>query len=360
MYEGMTFEVILQRLLANAPAGLDKREGSILYDALAPAAVELAKMYVELDVVLNETFADTASREYLVKRAAERGLSPYPAVCAVVKGVFDCEIPPGSRFSREGFYYTALCALETEEEGVYAYELRCETAGSAANRIFGRLTPVETVAGLRSAEIAEILIPGEDAEDTEAFRGRYFASLHSQAFGGNVVDYREKVSALPGVGGVKVYPVWNGGGTVKVVILGADASAPSAVLIQEVQTALDPAPNQGSGLGIAPIGHVVTVAGVSETTVDVSFVLTYESGWSWEDVAGYVEAVIDGYFGELNRTWAQEEQLVVRRSQIESRLLEVEGIVDVQDTKLNGTAANLVLAADAIAKRGLIVDEQDD
>lgn len=42
-------------------------------------------MYLELDVVLNETFADTATMEYLVRRAAERGLTPYPATYAELK-----------------------------------------------------------------------------------------------------------------------------------------------------------------------------------------------------------------------------------------------------------------------------------
>ena len=182
MYEEMTFEAILQRMLANTPAGLDKREGSILYDALAPAAVELAKMYTELAAVLHETFADTASREYLVLRAAERGLSPYPATAAVVKGVFNCEIPAGSRFSCEGSFYGVEEALPEEETG-YAYALRCESAGSAANGVFGRLVPTGSIEGLRSARITELLIPGEDAEDTELFRSRYLGSFQSQAFG---------------------------------------------------------------------------------------------------------------------------------------------------------------------------------
>ena len=70
MYEHITFDVILERMMDRVPNNIDKREGSIIYDALAPAAVELAQMYIELDVILNETFADTASREYLIRRAS--------------------------------------------------------------------------------------------------------------------------------------------------------------------------------------------------------------------------------------------------------------------------------------------------
>ena len=85
MYEEMTFDVIMDRMLDRIDDEYDKREGSIIYDALAPAAYELAQMYIEFDAILNEAFADTASREYLIRRAAERGLTPTEATHAVLQ-----------------------------------------------------------------------------------------------------------------------------------------------------------------------------------------------------------------------------------------------------------------------------------
>ena len=68
MYESETYETVLNRLLSKVPSTLDKREGSVIYTALAPAAYEIAKIYSSLDIVLSETFADTMpSRYYLVK-----------------------------------------------------------------------------------------------------------------------------------------------------------------------------------------------------------------------------------------------------------------------------------------------------
>ena len=57
---------------------------------------------------------------------------------------------------------------------------------------------------LKPVKITSVLVPGEDEEDTELFRQRYLNSLNAQAFGGNQIDYIEKVNAIPGVGGVKV------------------------------------------------------------------------------------------------------------------------------------------------------------
>lgn len=350
MYETMTYEAILKRALGRISTDVDKREGSILYDALAPAAAELAQMYLELDVILNETFADTASREYLIKRAAERGISPYSATKMIGKGVFNVDVPIGSRFSGEKFNFVVFKKISS---GVF--QMKCETAGQEPNEYLGKLVPIQYINGLEKAELVELLIPGEEEEPTEQLRQRYFNSLNAQSYGGNQKDYIEKVSALPGVGGVKVYPVWKGGGTVKLVIVGSNYKKPTDVLIEAVQTAVDPVTNGGEGMGIAPIGHVVTVVGATEAIVNVQLSITYHQGWNWSALQEQAETVIQEYFSELNRNWSQMDTIIVRTSQIETRLLELSGVLDIAHTKLNGIEENLVLKAEEIAVRGEIV-----
>jgi uncharacterized phage protein gp47/JayE len=89
MFEEYTFDNILARMLDRVSDEVDKREGSVIYDALAPAAVELQLMYIELENMLNQCFADTADRTWLIMRAKERGFEPYTASAAVLRGVFD-------------------------------------------------------------------------------------------------------------------------------------------------------------------------------------------------------------------------------------------------------------------------------
>ena len=67
MYD-VTFNEILERMLSRVPNSFDKREGSIIYDALAPAALELQRVYIELNSILSDAYGDTASREYLILR----------------------------------------------------------------------------------------------------------------------------------------------------------------------------------------------------------------------------------------------------------------------------------------------------
>jgi uncharacterized phage protein gp47/JayE len=349
MFENITYEMILGRMLDRVPNTIDKREGSIIYDALAPAAVELQLMYIELDVLLNETFADTASRAYLIRRAAERGITPNAATRAVLKGTFNMNVAIGSRFSLEDLNY-----IVTEKITDNEFKLQCEKEGTDGNKLFGSMTAIEYIDGLAKAELVEVLVPGEDEESTEELRNRYFGSLNSQAFGGNITDYKEKINKLQGVGGVKVYPVWNGGGTVKLVVINSDYKKPSTDLVNSVQAEVDPIDNQGKGIGIAPIGHIVTVTGVTDQVINIATNITYQNDWDWEAVKDDVEGKLDDYFLELKKGWADNDNIIVRISQIETHLLDVSGIIDIANTSINGVEENLVVGADMIPVRGII------
>ncbi|MGG1598025.1 baseplate J/gp47 family protein [Paenibacillus naphthalenovorans] len=355
MYEQQTFEVILKRMLDRVPADIDKREGSIIYDALAPAAAELAQMYMEFDVLLNLSFADTATGEWLARRAAEFGIDRKLATKARRKGLFYnstnalLDVPIGSRFSIGGLNYKVIERLATGQ-----FSLECETSGAVGNQQFGPMLPIDYIAGLSRAELADVLVPGEDEESDEALRKRYFEAVREQPFGGNVADYKQKISGVPGVGGVKVFPAWQGGGTVKCTIIGADFNSPSAILVDEVQTAIDPVQNSGQGLGLAPIGHQVTIAGVQGVTVNVTTTVTLQSGVTLGQVQGEIESVISDYLLSLRQMWADEDNLIVRVSQIEARILTVDGVTDVAGTTLNGVAANLELQSEQIPMLGTV------
>ena len=352
MYEDVTFESIMERMLQRVPSMMDKREGSVIWDALAPAAIELQNAYIALDTVLNETFADTASLFYLAKRAAERGISQKLASQAILQGDFTpttLEVPIGSRFSCDSLNYVV-----TEKISDGAYKMMCETAGTKGNIHFGLLIPVDYIDGLETAELTELLIPAEDDEDVESLRERYFESMTSQAYGGNIADYVEKTMSISGVGGVKVTPVWNGGGTVKLTIIDSSFGVPSEELIELVQNEIDPVGHSGKGVGLAPIGHVVTVVGVQEKTVDIVTNISYQTGWNWDSAKSYIQNAIDQYFKELGQTWDENESLIVRISQLESRILACEGVLDIQETTLNGSTSNLSLAVDEIPVRGTV------
>lgn len=400
MFEAYDFEYLVDAMLSKVSDELDKREGSVIYDAVAPAALELANFYIALDMVINEVFADSASYYYLIKRAAERGMYPKEETCAVGKMTVTpsgAGIAAGDRFNLDTLNYSVISPINGEPG---AYRIQCETAGTAGNQQTGTLLPIEYIEGLKTAELTEILVPGEEEEDIEAFRERYFASFSSEAFGGNKADYITKVNGINGVGGCKVYRAWEGsyspssmipqaavrhwfksqseasigaeayrwlntvynaaceklltlGGTVKIIVISSELKAPSPSLIDAIQQEIDP--SAGEGDGTAPIGHVVNVCGVRETAANFKFFITYDEGYSFSSMKESIEIAVDAYFEQLKQEWAANSSLTVRISQIETRLLSLKGIVDVADTLINGKAENLTLDGDCIPVRGDVV-----
>ncbi|TNJ68235.1 baseplate J/gp47 family protein [Paenibacillus hemerocallicola] len=355
MYESQNEQTILNRMLARVPDNVDKRPGSVIYDALAPAAAELAQMYVELDLNYNISFADTASGEYLARRTAEFGVTREPATKARRKGQFynaanaPFDIPIGSRFSIENLNYIAINKIST---GVFTME--CEQVGIVGNQKFGAMLPIDYIAGLSRAELTDVLVPGEDAESDDALRVRYYEEVNRPAFGGNVADYKQKINAMSGVGATKIFPVWQGGGTAKGTIIASDWTVPSSQLVSEVQTAVDPTVNSGLGIGTAPIGHVVTIAGVQGVTINVETTVTLASGTVLGQVQTPIEEAIEAYLLTLRQDWANQPQLVIRIAFIDASILMVPGIADVNGTQINGSTANLTLGAEQIPVLGTV------
>lgn len=386
MYENTTYETIRDRMLARVPDRFDKREGSVIWDTHSPAAIELQILYLELDNILKEAYGDSASREYLILRCRERGITPRQATHAVLKGVF---VPADIEVSGQRFNIGDRNYVVTERIADGEYRVRCESPGRVGNQYLGNMIPVEYIQGLQTAELTELLIPGEDEEETEELRSRYFDSFDDHAFGGNRTDYLEKTNAIPGVGRTKVTRVWNAdispvemipkesverwydstketlsgevrdwlnsvfraakekklttGGTVLLTIINSEFGAASETLVQKVQTTMDPEVNAGEGYGLAPMGHVVKVESAKERKVTVKATLIFEPGYGWNNLQGLLEEAVSDYLLELRKEWADASYLVVRISQIDTRLLNVQGVLDVQNTSINGVMSNLSL-----------------
>lgn len=351
--ETRTFEALLQSMLAQVPDDVDKREGSIVYNALAPAAAKLAQAYLEIELNRNLSYAATSSGEWLEKRTAEHGVNRKKATKAKRKGLFQdrngaaVDVPIGSRFALDDLTYAVV---EAVAPGVY--ELECEVAGTEGNSKFGAMLPVDYVAGLAKAELEDVRVPGEEEESDESLYQRYLAAINEQPFGGNVADYKNKICEVTGVGGVKVFPAWQGGGTVKCTILASDYTPPTSALIDDVQTFIDPIANSGQGLGFAPIGHKVTIAAAQTVNVVLSAVVTLQSGYTIGQVQPEIEEVFAAYLLSLRKRWKDTTEIIVRISQIEARILGISGIADIMGTTLNGSARNFTLGTEQVPVSG--------
>ena len=357
MFEHKTFATILQEMLDTVPDDIDKREGSIIYDALAPTAMEMAEVYSNLDVILRITFADTSDGDFLERRVSEHGVKRYKATAAIRKGVFTdtngapLDIPLGRRFRINDTVYALQERLEVGQ-----FKLIAETVGEEGNQDFGPMIPVEPVNRLGTAILTDVLIPGENEESDESLYAKYLDHINEVAFGGNRADYKQKIMKIQGVGGVRLTRTPSGGGTVGATIIDSNDNVPSSELITLVQNTIDPLALKGDGYGTAPIGHTVLVSGVEDTLINFSHQLTLVDV-TLGQVEPLVNEVIDEYLAELRKTWKDNKPIVIRVSNIESRILNIEGIQDISGTTLNGLAENITLLHEIPIKGSVVISE---
>ena len=333
-----TYASLRQEMLDRVPDTYDKRDTAPIPTAISPAAYTLAGFYLGLDQVQRAAFVQTAVGDSLDMLAVIGGLTRYPASAAVRLGVFNTSVPIGARFSTingaGSINFTVTAATDTGNQ----YQLAAP------------ILPITAIPGLTSAQITDILVPGDDTETDSAFRERLIEALNNRPFGGNIADYRQNVLAIDGVGGVQVYPTWSGGGTVKLSVLGADFLPASSTLVEKVQNAIDPPPNQGLGLGLAPIGAKVTAVAPTELAVNVSATLLLAAGYAIGQVQEPVEQAIETYLRSVRQGWdtnvsannvSYAADVYVAR--VTAAIVGVAGVVNATNVQLNGGTADLLL-----------------
>lgn len=354
-FQNKDYDYFLRKMLDAVPDNIDKREGSIIYDALAPAALVMGQQSLDMANVIKETYIKTASGEFLDYRAIEHGTSRYPATQTEAKAkVLNDKKEPldnvqvGDKFASIGDSPIFYAVTKVNDD--LTVELTAEVKGSSANSCIGQILPVTPNDLLSWAEITEITAPARDVESDDHLRARLLSSQSWIAYGGNVADYLDMTSKIDEVGAAQIYPTWNGGGTVKVVILNNNLMPASASLVQKVKNTLDPEDKQAEGYGLAPIDHAVTVTAPEELIVNVDISVKLDDTKVTRYVKDSITKAVEGYFQSLRKDWADINQKLGRgyqetiyRSKILSQVMLTEGVVNAKLPSLNGRDADIDL-----------------
>ncbi len=374
MFEDLTKEAVQERILSRLPEDDDVSPHSPLYIITAPTAYGWELFYGDLDNALKQVFPDTAERDYLIHHAKIYKIVPYDATPAQVEGEFNIEVEIGARFSKGQVNFKVTEFLRSEHD-YYYYTLECEQVGEIGNVAPGMIIPINFIDDLNHSYITRIIVPGEEEEDTETFRERFLASFNNKSFCGNLSDYFNELNAMEGVGKFKVLrcrdyegkinPEW-----VTIVFTDSLGKKPSEELVNQIQEYFQELDENGlpstetSGTGLSPIGQLCWVEGVKEETVDFGLNLTFESDFSWDNL----ETTIKEKIAERLNQYVLEDwgdtlvtaksyapinyYITIRRAEIESLLIDIEGIQDSTAIKINGKFENYNLAWDAIPVLG--------
>lgn len=353
--EKQNFDFYLSQMMKNVPDDIDKRQGAIIYDALAPAAMVMAQQSLSLSNIVRETYLKTADGEFLDYRAVEHGTSRQLATATQAKAKFlDNSGQPidnvevGDRFASLGdtpIFYKVI-KINEDLTGM----LEAEEVGVRPNGYLGQILPVTPNDTLSWAEIIEVSVPAKDNETDDHLRNRLLSADSWIAYGGNIADYLDMISKISAVGSAQVYPVWNGGGTVKLVILDNDLMPASETLLKQVKETIDPVDAESEGYGLAPIDHNVTVVAPKPVTIDISTKVEVDTQLDAESLKPKILAAIEDYFKLRRIAWSHVNKLTGRgyaltiyRSQILSAIMKVDGVVNTSIPTLNGIDDDIAL-----------------
>lgn len=352
MFDDRTYENILKEALEAAPTGVDTRQGSIYFDAVASTCFQIARYYADLRTAFELVFITTAVDEYLDQKGAEYGIYRNPATSAKYQYEFKGTQPAvGERFFTDGKYFVLR---QSNKLGLY---LESEKTGSADNHILQKTlaVPVNNINKLEESIFGILIEPGADLESDEDYRQRIREKVAGPAENGNRQHYKTWCEEVTGVGRARIVPLFAGENTVLGVITGTDGAPATEAVVMRVQDYIDPFPSSGQvsyngkvidigpglGNGVANIGAHFASISAEALPIKITFKAELAQGKTIDDAEKEASAAISLHLKDLALNTTDYETVIVRLSTIGAILYSLSDIIDYTDLEFNGQSANI-------------------
>lgn len=333
MFEDMTYENILDDMLSRVDNDVDKREGSIIYDALAPAAYKLAETYFLLNNFIDLVSGDTAVGEYLDRVVNDYGIIRKKATYAIRKIETTIDVAIGTRWGIRDTSYTIIEKISTNK-----YKAKCEQLGDIGNIYSGILENIDNVSGV-TATLTDILESGAEEENDDNLRSRFYQQLQAPATSGNSDNYRTWALQVEGVGDVKVFPLADGPGTVKILVVDSNMEI-DETLEEKVYNYIET---------VRPIGAQVIVDSPTSKIINISANVNIDGTRLLENIKQSFSNEISKYLKDITF-----ETYTVSYAKIGSILLGIDGVLDYSDLKINNNTTNVTISQTEMAIAGSI------
>lgn len=358
-YLDETVDDIHNRMIKSAPDKINTIQGEPFWNDTRPAAEEIARFKNNaLKNILLSRFPQTAVDDDLDACGEEDGVPRKGAEYAIQ--LIQIEGSEGTLIEKDRIVCTAATQDEQsiefkieedvtiDDTGKVIVNATCTVAGAIGNVALGKIKIMaKSMAGIKAISNIEIAKKGVDIEDDEPYRERILDYVRNPGTSGNVNHYRQWALSVAGIGAVKVFPLWNGNGTVKVVIADTQMKSVTQALMDKVKEYIDE--NNGTGDGMAPIGATLNVTSAVEKEVNINAKIIIAKGYTLEQVQSAFNSNLTEYLRTLafNLTY-------VSLAQIGNILLNTVGVIDYSDLKINNITSNLELADEEIAIAGSI------
>ncbi|MDK4524489.1 baseplate J/gp47 family protein [Fusobacterium necrophorum] len=332
---------ILNSMLDRVNEEYDRTEGGLFYDNLAPAAIEMAVLYEKLDYIFLNSFAETAQGEYLDNITKEVGVFRKQATKArevvTIQGIAGTSIPLGTKVASDTFIYLTTEEKTISMNGTVDVPVESEKSGEIYNVPKNAVTlfPV-TIPGLNSVTNKSPITDGCNRETDEELRERYYFKVREPVTSGNVYHYKKWALEIEGVGGVKVFPLWAGAGTVKVVIVNNKIETANEELLQKVRNYLEE---------VRPIGATVTVKSATNKNISITGTAKISRNVDFEEVKKIFEKELKEHLKKVGF-----KQNYISYAQVGNILLNVQGVNDYDNLRVNNGVVNIQLQEEEIPK----------
>ena len=339
-------KALLAQGLASRGVDVDMREGSYTDLLYSEAAYQIYKGLSYHPTLLAAAVPSPESGIYLDKFGDMFGLTRTPATTAHVtltfSGVDGTEIPAGTEVvSTDGLrFVTELSATITG--GTATVSAAAAEPGEAYNAAAGTITRLAiSVGGVNTVNNAAPGEGGADAESDASFYERIHTFLSEPVASGNANHYKQWARSVSGVGNAAVIPLWDGNGTVKVVVASEDNEPVDEAIVTAAAQYIE---------SVRPIGAEVTVVSATALTVNLAATCTLESGV----LPATVQAELEGRVAQMFLEMEMGAQEPVRYNRIMVQLLSCAGVVDCSSLTVNGGTANLPVTVEQVPALGTV------
>lgn len=215
----------------------------------------------------------------------------------------------------------------------------CRVDGAAGNLPAHSITQMPvTLQGIAACDNPEPTTGGYDEEDDADYYARYLLKIRTPATSGNIYHYQSWALEVSGVGAVRVFPLGHGANTVDVVLVDSTGQPAPEDLVEQVQDYIDPG-STGRGEGQAPIGAQCFVEAAAKKEISISATVSKLNTAEEETITAGIQAAVTAYLAEI-----VFQQDYVSFARITDRILDVEGVLDLENLTVNGGTGNVAVS----------------
>ncbi len=291
-----TKEKILERLFLDLPASWDKSTGAFISDEMTSVAEEFEADYSNtLDEFLKrriETARGDDLDKLLFDFIGERNGMTRAAGSVKFNGEPGADVPFEMLVSSSRCTYRTTRSAVLSDDGTAVVPIECTSLGERGNANVDTVNNIPiSVRGIYSVNNESPIRGGSDTETDLEYIQRFKDYYSTPAASGNPAEYEKWAREVDGVGYAKCVPIWNGPGTVKVIIADMQHRPASEELVEQVIEYI---------MDKKPIGAFLTVESVAEVKLTIHINnLETDASFSIDKIKSDIVDKIEEYLSDL-------------------------------------------------------------